>query len=103
MRRYRRAPNPGMLRRTASKIRLSVGALVSGLTRLGILAFPQARVHIFGVKPNGPCRPDATLTTIGNLFSGRMPVSPGIICKLHNLLSASNHPILRDSHANPDC
>ncbi len=31
--------------------------------------------------PNRRCRPGATLAIIGNLFSGRMPASPGIICK----------------------
>ena len=50
-------------------------------TRRGILASQQVRAHIFGAKPNPHCRPDATSMIIANLFLGRMPVSPGIICK----------------------
>jgi len=50
-------------------------------SRRGILASQQVRAHIFGAKPNRRCHPDATSMIIANLFLGRMPVSPGIICK----------------------
>src|SRR6266446_142997 len=81
MHRSRRGPNPGLLRKMVSKIRLSVRGSVSGLTRRGILASQQVRAHIFGTKPNPRCHPGATSMIIANLFLGRMRVSPGIICK----------------------
>src|SRR5215471_4085666 len=80
MRPSRRVQNPGILRRMASTIRLSVHGWVFGLTKHGILDSPEARVHIFGVKPNRRCLPGAISTTTVNSFLDRTSVLHGIIC-----------------------
>ena len=66
---------------SVSRIRPSAGDSVFGLTRRGILVCQRAKGHIFGLKPKLRCRPDATSAITGNLFSGRMPALPGVICK----------------------
>src|ERR1044072_7865129 len=81
MRLSRRGRNPGLLRKMVSKIRLLVRGSVLGVTRHGILAFQQAKVRISGAKPSPRCRPDAASLITANLFLGRVPASPGIICK----------------------
>src|SRR2546423_8862328 len=76
----RRVQNPGILPRMASKIRLSVRGWVFGLTKHGILASREAKVHIFGVKPNPRYLRDAISTITENSFLARTSVSHGIIC-----------------------
>src|SRR6059058_1011653 len=88
----RRVPNPGILLRMASIIRLSVHAWVFGLTKHGILASQEAKVHIFGVKPNPRYLRDATSTTTENSFLDKISISPGIIC---NYGPSSMRPALK--------
>src|SRR4030095_13856860 len=80
MRHSPRVPNPGMLPRMASKIRLLAAGSDSGLTKLGILVSRAARVHIFGVKQNRRYRLAKTLATIGSLFLDKTSASHGITC-----------------------
>src|SRR5439155_10129689 len=77
----RRDRNLGMLPSKDSKIRPSAGALVSGLTRRGILVCQRVRAHIFDKKRNPRCRRDVISMIIVSSFLGRMPVLHGAICK----------------------
>src|ERR1044071_3925458 len=62
-----------------SRIRRSVGASVTGLTRRGILVFQQARVHIFEMRPNLRYRRGAASAITGNLFLDKMRALRGAI------------------------
>src|SRR6266446_10653368 len=81
MHRCRRVLNPGILPRMVLKIRRLAGELVCDLTKHGILVSQQAKVHIFGAKPNQRYLPGTISTTTGNSSLGRTPVSRGIIFK----------------------
>src|SRR4030095_3845109 len=75
-----RVPNPGILPRMASKIRLLAAGSDFGLTKLGTSASPAARVHIFGVKRNRRYRLAKTLATTESLFLDKTEDSHGITC-----------------------
>src|SRR4030095_4798899 len=73
-------PNPGILPRMVSKIRLSAAGSDSGLLKLGISAFRPARDHIFGVKQNPRCHLARTSAIIESLFLDKTSASHGITC-----------------------
>src|SRR5436190_23144475 len=81
MRRSPRVRNRGPLQKAVSSLRLLARASVIGLTRHGILVSQEARVHIFGARPNLHCRQGAIAAIIVNSFLGRMPALHGGICK----------------------
>src|SRR6185436_1461491 len=80
MRHSLRVPNPGILLRMASKIRLLAAGSDSGLTKLGISASRLAKAHIFGAKQNRRCHLARTSATIGSLFLDKTSASHGITC-----------------------
>src|ERR1041385_9512001 len=80
MRHSLHVPNPGILPRMASKIRLLAAGSDFGLTKLGTSASQAAKARIFDKKQNPRCRRAGTSATIASLFWDKTSASHGITC-----------------------